>query len=120
MSAAIDLARRFLARGAAGIGQDTPRIGPAQLVARLTEGPAVRQPVVWTAALAVGIVPFAAYATLILYHFYLKGGFLWDSGLLAFLIGASDPWLAVPPIMSDGSFFAIHVTPIFVALRPIR
>jgi hypothetical protein len=120
MSAAIDLARRVLARGAAGIGHDAPRIGPAQLAAWLTEGPAVQRPVIWAAALAVGIVPFAAYATLILYHFYVKGGFLWDSGLLAFLVGASDPRLPVPPIMSDGSFFAIHVTPIFVALSPIR
>src|SRR5207237_10834569 len=68
----------------------------------------------------VGFVPFAAFATLILYHFYIRGGFLWDSGLLAFLIGASDPRLPVPPIMTDGSFFAIHVAPIFVALSPIR
>lgn len=120
MSAAINLARRFLARGAAGIGHDTPRIGPAELVAWLTEGRAVRRPAVRAVALVVGIVPFAAYATLILYHFYLKGGFFWDSGLLAFLIGASDPRLPVPPIMGDGSFFAIHVTPIFVALSPIR
>ncbi|HEY4471461.1 MAG TPA: hypothetical protein VGN21_09850 [Stellaceae bacterium] len=120
MSAAINLARRFLARGAAGIGHDTPRIGPADLAAWLTEGRAVRRPVVRAVALVVGIMPFAAYATLILYHFYLKGGFLWDSGLLAFLIGASDPRLPVPPIMGDGSFFAIHVTPIFVALSPIR
>src|ERR1051326_4963503 len=37
MSAAIDLARRVLARGAAGIGHDAPRIGPAQLGAWLPE-----------------------------------------------------------------------------------
>lgn len=120
MSAAIDLARRVFARGAAGIGHDAPSIGPAQLAAWLTEGRAVQRSVMWSAALAVGIIPFAAYATLILYHFYVKGGFLWDSGLLAFLVGASDPRLPVPPIMSDDSFFAIHVTPIFVALSPIR
>src|ERR1041385_1784844 len=101
MSAAIDLARRVLARGAAGIGHDAPRIGPAQLAAWLTEGPAVQRRVIWAAALAVGIVTFAAYATLILYHFYVKGGFLWDSGLLAFLVGASDPRPPVPPIRSE-------------------
>src|SRR6266576_2507316 len=116
MSTAIDLARRVLARGGVGIEHDAPRIGAAQLAAWLTEGRAVRRPVVRATALAVGIVPFAAYATLILYHFYIRGGFLWDSGLLAFLIGASDPRLPVPPIMADGSFFAIHVAPIFVAL----
>ena len=120
MSTAIDLARRVLARGGAGIEHDAPRIGPAHLAAWLTEGRAVGRPVVRAMALAVGIVPFAAYATLILYHFYIRGGFLWDSGLLAFLIGASDPRLPVPPIMADGSFFAIHVAPIFVALSPIR
>src|SRR5438552_2379672 len=120
MSTAIDLARRVLARGGAGIEHDAPRIGPAHLAAWLTEGRAVGRPVVRAMALAVGIVPFAAFATLILYHFYIRGGFLWDSGLLAFLIGANDPRLPVPPIMADGSFFAIHVAPIFVALSPIR
>src|SRR5437762_7748157 len=120
MSTAIDLARRVLARGGAGIEHDAPRIGPAHLAAWLTEGRAVRRPVVRVIALAVGIVPFAAFATLILYHFYIRGSFLWDSGLLAFLLGMRDPLLAVPPIMSDGSFFAIHVTPIFVALSPLR
>ena len=120
MSTAIDLARRVLARGGVGIEHDAPRIGAAQPAAWLTEGRAVRRPVVRATALAVGIVPFAAYATLILYHFYIRGGFLGDSGLLAFLIGASDPRLPVPPIMADGSFFAIHVAPIFVALSPIR
>src|SRR5437773_1539147 len=120
MSTAIDLARRVLARGSAGLEHEAARIGPAHLAAWLTEGRAVRRPVVRAMALAVGIVPFAAYATLILYHFYIRGGFLWDSGLLAFLIGASDPRLPVPPIMADGSFFAIHVAPIFVALSPIR
>src|SRR5438270_12780904 len=120
MSTAIDIARRVLARGGAGIEHDAPRIGPAHLAAWLTEVRAVRRPVVRAMALSVGIVPFAAYATLILYHFYIRGGFLWDSGLLAFLVGASDPRLPVPPIMADGSFFAIHVAPIFVALSPIR
>src|SRR5437899_4892879 len=120
MSTAIDMARRVLARSDAGIEHDAPRIGAAHLAAWLTEGRAVRRPVVRATALAVGIVPFAAFATLILYHFYIRGSFLWDSGLLAFLIGASDPRLPVPPIMADGSFFAIHVAPIFVALSPIR
>ena len=120
MSAAFDLARRVLARPATGVGQDATPIGLAQLAAALTEGRAAGHGWVWAAALTVGIVPFAAYATLILYHFYIKGAFLWDSGLLAYLVGASDPRLPVPPIMTDGSFFAIHMTPIFVALSPLR
>jgi hypothetical protein len=121
MSAAFDLARRVLARPAvSGPGEDVSRVGLVPLAAALTEGRAASRFWVWAAALAVGIVPFAAFATLVLYHFYIKGAFLWDSGLLAFLIGASDPSLPVPPIMTDGTFFAIHITPIFVALSPIR
>ncbi|MBV9586522.1 MAG: hypothetical protein JO213_16740 [Alphaproteobacteria bacterium] len=70
--------------------------------------------------MTVGIVPFAAFTTLVLYHFYIKGGFLWDSGLLAFLIGESDPRLPTPGIIGGGSFFATHFTPIFLALSVIR
>src|SRR5438045_8822031 len=100
MTTASDLARRVLARGGAGIEHDAPRIGPAHLAAWLTEGRAVGRPVVRAMALAVGIVPFAAYATLILYHFYIRGGFLWDTGLLAFLFGVSAPRRRGPPMMS--------------------
>jgi hypothetical protein len=70
MSAASDLARRVLARSAtAGEGQDAPRIRVGQLAAALTEGRAAGRAWVWAAGLAVAIVPFAAYASLILYHF---------------------------------------------------
>lgn len=121
MSGAGDFAKRVLPRpAAAGMGDDASRIGLAEITAALTEGRAAGRVCVWTATVTVGGLPFGAYATLILYHFYIKGAFLWDSGLLAYLIGARDPRLPVPPIMSDGSFFAIHVTPIFVALSPIR
>src|SRR5918911_3926468 len=120
MSGAGNFAKRGFLRSAAGLGQDAPRISAAQIAAALTEGRAAGRFWVWAAALAVGIVPFAAYTTLILYHFYIKGAFLWDSGLLAYLVGASDPVLPVPPIMTDGTFFAIHITPIFVLLSPVR
>jgi hypothetical protein len=118
MSAAIDLARRVLARSPAGTREDAPRIGLAEIAGWLTEG----RPAAWApaAALFVGAVPFAAFTTLILYHFYIKGGFLWDSGLLTYLISESDPRLPSPAIMGGTSFFGTHVTAIFVVLSLIR
>src|SRR5215208_1593419 len=77
---------------------------------------------VWVAAAAllVAAVPFAAFTTLTLYHFYVKGAFFWDSGLLAYLMSQADPGLATPPIFGGESFFATHFTPIFILLSPIR
>ena len=82
----------------------------------------VRREAVWAAAatLSVAAVPFAAFTALTLYHFYVKGGFFWDSGLLAFLMSQADPWLHTPPLFGDESFFATHFTPIFILLSPIR
>ena len=45
------------------------------------------------AAFVVAGVPFAAFTTLMLYHFYIKGAFFWDSGLLAALLSEADPRL---------------------------
>jgi uncharacterized membrane protein len=72
------------------------------------------------AALLVAVVPFAAFTALTLYHFYVKGAFFWDSGLLAYLMSQADPGLATPPIFGGESFFATHFTPIFILLSPIR
>lgn len=78
--------------------------------------------ITWTpvAALAVAGVPFAAFAVLILHHLYIKGGFFYDSGLLAFLLSERNPLLPTPPIFGGQSFFATHVTPVFVAASLIR
>ena len=72
------------------------------------------------AVLAVAGVPFAAFAVLVLHHFYARGGFFYDSGLLAFLLSEQDPRLPTPHIFGGGSFFATHVTPVFVVLALIR
>jgi len=82
----------------------------------------VRTRIPWAsvAALAVTGIPFAAFAVLVLHHFYVKGGVFYDSGLLALLLSEQDPRLPTPPIFGGGSFFAIHVTPIFAAAALIR
>jgi len=72
------------------------------------------------AALAVAGVPFAAFTILVLHHFYVRGGFFYDSGLLAFLLSEQDPHLHTPRIFGGESFFATHVTPIFVVAALIR
>ncbi|HEX6442920.1 MAG TPA: hypothetical protein VF007_12080 [Stellaceae bacterium] len=90
----------------------------ASLAASLTEG----QSAAWwpAAALLAAAVPFAAFATLVLYHFYIKGSFVWDAGLLAYLISSPDPRLATPALAGGGSFFAVHFTPIFVPIALLR
>ena len=63
-------------------------------------------------ALAVGL-PFAAFERLVLFHFYLQGGFVLDSGLLGSLLWHSDVALTQPLSMGGGSYFATHVSPLF-------
>lgn len=106
------MARRVLAGPTAVAGQ----LG--HLKALLTEG----RPATWgpAGALVVGAVPFAAFASLVLYHFYIKGAFFWDSGLLAYLLSAADPSLPTPPVFGGGSFFATHFTPVFIVLSLVR
>ena len=72
------------------------------------------------AALLVFGLPFAAFSSLILYHFYVKGSFFLDSGLFAFLISQTDLRLPTPPVFGGGSYFGVHFTPIFVVLSLIR
>jgi hypothetical protein len=109
MSAATGIARRVLA----GSSDNRRSLGVL-----LTEG----RPAAWwpAAALLAIAVPFAAFTTLVLYHFYIKGSFVWDSGLLAYLISSPDPRLPTPALAGGGSFFAVHFTPIFVPISLLR
>jgi hypothetical protein len=75
--------------------------------------------VVISAAIIVGAIPFAAYATLVLNHFYISGAFFYDSGLLGFLMWHSGAALATPALDGGASFYAAHISPIFVLLSAI-
>ena len=65
-------------------------------------------------------VPFAAFTSLVLYHFYVRGAFLLDSGLLAYLVADGDPALPTPHLLGGRSFFATHLTPIFLVTAQLR
>lgn len=66
------------------------------------------------AGFVVFAVPFAAYTGLVLHQFYVKGSFLQDAGWFAFVMAASDLRLPNPQSLGGGSFFAVHVAPIFL------
>jgi hypothetical protein len=118
MSAVAETARRVLARAVPGAAKNRTRLGYASFAALLTEG----RPAAWwpAAALLAAAVPCAAFTTLVLYHFYTRGSFVWDSGLLAYLISSADPRLLTPALAGGGSFFAVHFTPIFVLISLLR
>ncbi len=70
------------------------------------------------ATLAVGI-PFVAFTNLLLFHFYVRGSFVLDTGLLASLIWHTDLALTQPASTGGGSYFATHVSPLFWLLSAI-
>jgi len=61
-------------------------------------------------------VPLAAFAVLVLRHFYVLGAFWGDSGLIAYVLAHGGPWLHMSRVAGGGSFFAVHFTPVFVPL----
>src|SRR5512139_211860 len=64
------------------------------------------------AMLAIG-VPFVAFANLVLFHFYVRGSFVLDSGLLASLMWHADAVLTQPESLGGGSYFGTHMSPLF-------
>jgi hypothetical protein len=94
----------------------------AGLGARAVAGRFTAATGVWSAlaALSAAAVPFVAYTGLILHHFYVKGAFLLDSGLLAFLASHADPAFLTPRAFGEGSFLTIHIVPIFLVTGVMR
>ena len=66
------------------------------------------------AASVVFGVPFALFYRLILFHFYVRGSFLLDTGLLASLMWHDTAALTMPPSIGGFSFFEQHVAPVLV------
>jgi hypothetical protein len=65
-------------------------------------------------------VPFAAYTSLVLYHFYGRGSFVLDSGLQAFLLSHGGWRLPYPAALGGGLYWRSHVAPVFVLLWLLR
>jgi hypothetical protein len=63
--------------------------------------------------LAIGI-PFVAFTNLVLFHFYVRGSFVLDSGLLASLMWHTDALLSQPASVGGGSYFGTHISLLFL------
>ena len=70
------------------------------------------------AMLAVGI-PFVAFANLVLFHFYVRGSFVLDSGLLASLMWHTDALLSQPASVGGGSYFGTHASLLFLPVSAL-
>jgi hypothetical protein len=70
------------------------------------------------AMLAIGI-PFVAFANLVLFHFYVRGSFVLDTGLLASLMWHGNAALMQPESLGGGSFFGTHVSLLFLPVSAL-
>ncbi len=61
-------------------------------------------------------IPFVAFTILVLRHFYTLGGFWGDSGQISYVLWHSDLLLDTSRMSGSASFFAIHITPIFIPI----
>jgi len=68
--------------------------------------------------LAIGI-PFVAFANLVLFHFYVRGSFVLDSGLLASLMWHSDAALTQPASLGGASYLGTHLSLLFLPLSAL-
>ncbi|HTT78648.1 MAG TPA: hypothetical protein VMF86_03120 [Stellaceae bacterium] len=93
----------------------------AQPVAALSGWPARATAVrLLPAALLVIGVPFAAFTSLVLYHFYIRGSFVLDAGLQGFLLSHGGLRLPYPAALGGGLYWRSHVAPVFVLLSLLR
>jgi hypothetical protein len=72
------------------------------------------------AAIVVIGVPFAAFTSLVLYHFYMRGSFVLDAGLQAFLLSHGGFRLPYPAALGGGLYWRSHIAPIFILLSLLR
>jgi hypothetical protein len=75
-------------------------------------------PLALAAAVAFG-VPFVLFYRLILFHFYVRGSFLLDTGLLASLMWHNTAALVTPASVGGFSFFEQHVSPVLILVSAV-
>lgn len=80
---------------------------------------AVSTAILVAATVVTAGIPLVAFTNLVLFHFYERGGFLLDSGLLASLVWHSNAALTQPDSLGGASFFATHVVPLFLLASQI-
>jgi hypothetical protein len=64
-------------------------------------------------------VPFILFYRLILFHFYVRGAMLSDTGRLGALMWHNTAALRQPPMLGGESFFAVHVAPMLLLVSAI-
>jgi hypothetical protein len=70
--------------------------------------------------LVASAVPFVIFAAIILHHFYVTGSFMLDAGWTAYLLTHGGLDLPYPKSLGGISYFAFHVSPIFVPIAALR
>jgi hypothetical protein len=73
----------------------------------------MRRGSIWLATIVALAVPYLVFSRAVLFHFYVRGAPVLDSGLLADLLWHGDAWLRLPRVVGGGSYFATHVVPLF-------
>jgi hypothetical protein len=91
---------------------------PAEAEKASAEAGVLNPAIVVAGVICLGL-PFVAFARLVLFHFYLQGSFVLDTGLLASLMWHSDWALTLPQSVGVGSFFATHISPLFLLLSGV-
>ena len=73
----------------------------------------MRRGICWFSACVALAVPFLVFWRMTLFHFYVRGAFLQDSGQLAYLLWHSDMLLTQSASAGAGSYLAVHMVPLF-------
>ena len=88
------------------------------LVSKVETPVGAKLPILFFGMIAL-VVPFAVGTENILNHFYRFGAYLFDSGLLAYLMAHTSLAESLPRVLGGGSFYALHVSPIFLLLSEL-
>ncbi len=70
------------------------------------------------AAVLAVLLPAVCVFNAVMNHYFVDGGYLFDSGWFAFLVAAAGWPLPNPPFL-DGSYFATHLTLLFYAMGAV-